>query len=318
VYTSREKKMKTAHVVGLLAITFAVGMLTLSCNQTSETGAMGCRTDLDCLNPVKEYCLILDGATTGSCQLRGEPCAACDPLDELCIDQQCVPKWGPCNATIGNDGCFPCQVCDPTLMLCTGEPCLEDGDKDDDIADTTDAADTDDIVVETETPSEESDQDDAVISCSSDSDCPEGHFCGENRTCVPGCTINTSLCADDPGSCNPMNGKCECCDPHCEEGTECNFSGSSWYCGQKCEPPCPDGYACNNGSCIEVRCSTCPAGYVCSRDSCYKCVPDPDGDQDIERRSVPMNQKACLPASSPCVEGVSKCCSGACIMGNCM
>jgi|GEM_PF-2054463 len=309
--------MKTAHFVACLALIVAAGMMSVSCDETSETGTLGCRTDLDCLDPVKEFCNIPEGETTGTCELRGEPCSQCDPLDELCIDEQCVPKWGPCNPFNGDADCFPCQTCDGALMLCTGEPCLEDGDKDDDVTEAGDATDDDDAVAEEEVVTEQGEED-VVTSCSSDSECPEGHFCGENRTCVAGCTINTSLCDDDPGTCNPMNGKCECCDPHCEEGTECNFSGSSWYCGSPCEPPCPDGYACNNGSCIEVRCSSCPPGYMCSRDTCYKCVPDPDGDQDIERRSVPSSREACLPASSPCVEGVSKCCSGACIMGNCM
>ena len=306
--------MKATYLVAFLMTLFMVIVLGVACNEATTTSYLGCRTDLDCANPLKEYCSIQQGAETGSCMLRGEPCSQCNPLDELCVNDQCVPKWGACNPALESADCFPCQLCDPSLMLCTGEPCLTDGDADDDVAD---ISDNQDVVAEEDSPAETADQDEAVTSCTSDSNCPENYFCSETRTCVPGCTINTALCDNDPGTCNPMNGRCECCNPHCQDGTACNFSGSSWYCGEECEPPCPDGYACNNGSCIEVRCSTCPAGYVCDATTCFRCVPDPDGDQDIERRST-RSGKACLPASEACVEGVSECCSGGCIMGHCM
>ena len=312
----REIPMKTTYLAAFLMAVFMTAALGSACNETTSMASLGCRTDLDCANPVAEYCHITGDSETGTCELRGDPCDACNPLEELCIDDQCVPKWGPCNPALESADCLPCQLCDSSLMLCTGEPCLTDGDADadDDTANTGDAEDT---VAEEDAPAEIADEDEAPASCIADSDCPENHYCGENRICVPGCTVNTALCDNDPGTCNPLNGKCECCDPHCQDGTACNFSGSSWYCGEVCEPPCPDGYACNNGSCIEVRCSTCPNGYTCDASTCFKCVPDPDGDQDIERRST-GGGKACLPASEACVEGVSECCSGACILGHCM
>ena len=299
--------------VAIMAV-FALSMVVVSCNSSENPPPDGdnvnipCNTNLDC--PNKWVCDPVESV----CKQSSDPCDLCDPQTQFCENNACVDIYPSCPP---DDNCHPGQVCDYIIGKCTGT--ILDGDKDDAVEDDTVVTDGDDVVSDGDDAEPEPEQDpDPDVSCRLDSDCPANMICGPSRMCIPDCTVNG--CEAEEGTCNPINGRCECCSPHCEDGEQCNYSNSAWYCGSPCEPPCPDGYACSGGSCIELRCPTCPNGYYCDASTCFVCKRGiTDGDTDIERRSTPVpGQDACLPATAPCVEGVSECCSGACIMGNCM
>jgi hypothetical protein len=265
-----------------------------------------CQTNMDCPNK-----WICDPAES-VCKQSSNPCDLCDPQTQFCENDTCVDIYPSCPP---EDNCHPGQTCDYTIGKCTGA--IADGDKEEDAEETPVVTDGDEVLPDGDDAEPEPDTSDPDVSCRLDSDCPANMICGPSRMCVPDCTVNG--CESDEGTCNPVNGRCECCSPHCEEGEQCNYNTNAWYCGSPCEPPCPQGYACSGGSCIELRCPTCPSGYYCDASTCFVCKRGTtDGDNDIERRSTPVPGDACLPATAPCVEGVSECCSGACIMGNCM
>ena len=150
---------------------------------------------------------------------------------------------------------------------------------------------------------------------------------------IPVFDCTATGCRPEEGRCNPVTGACEWCEPPCEEGEACNYTGTLWYCGNPCVPPCPDGFACSGGTCIELRCPRrCEPCYTCNAMSGYVCTFDPgdprcaDGDTSPWGPATPDNTAAkpirpayvCQPAASPCIEGLANCCSGACVMGYCL
>ncbi len=156
--------------------------------------------------------------------------------------------------------------------------------------------------------------------CTNDDDCTTGHHCGSvagGSACVEDCE-NDGDCPEG-ASCNPNNGRCDFCVTTCTATQCCNWNVDFWYCGSCCEPPCPEGQACQGGACVNLQCPLeCDECEFCGPETGYVCERDPDctvdGDTDTESRDV-----QCLEAGDACGEpGMDGCCSGICLMGQCL
>ncbi len=298
------------------AILIFAGMFLTQCDSGQKTtpSKVACIVDDDC--PKNQACVNkvcvpkVDGdeAEQNTSCITDADCAG-GAEEMICMDSVCVPKFKSCTS---NADCYPCQTCDMVTGRCVGEPCKPDGDEAEN--DTTDNnGDTEDA---NDNVTTDGDEEPEPTTCRKDSDCPENMICSPEMKCVTDCTQRG--CQSDEGRCNPNTGHCEWCDPQCEAGESCNFNPTAWYCGSPCEPPCPDGYACQDSECVELRCpGSCPPGYECSGNTGYICRPQ---EVEPEHRMVPtpVQGATCLPPTTPCIEGVSECCSGACIMGHCM
>ena len=249
----------------------------------------------------------------------------CNQPWELCIKGICVPRFPDCYY---DEDCPEGQYCEEDTQTCVDWPV--DGDTDD--ADNTDPdnvdpwdpdwPDTDPDWPDTDPDRDNGDRD------RDDTADPDP----ADRDDQPVIDCTSTGCLPEQGVCNPVTGNCEWCDPPCETGESCNYTGTLWYCGNPCIPPCPDGFACSGGTCIELRCPRCEPCYTCSALSGYICAFDPtdprcvDGDSTWNEPQTPdmMNGKkarpayTCQPAASPCIEGLANCCSGACVMGYCL
>ena len=271
-----------------------------------------CQYDRDCAGGF--VCSLEDGEAVGVCV--PDPCGACVPLRERCVQQQCVPVYPYCNR---HEDCRSGEYCDQIYFVCVSLNGDQDAD-DGSVADTADDAGTDEGEGDGSDDGVQdiAEEDDAAAQrCLGDGDCPAGYICTGQRTCVPGCVLDNTLCDDDPGTCNPRTHRCECCDPVCASGETCNYSMNAWYCGTPCEPPCPDGYSCSGGSCVELRCPTCPAGYYCDASTCYVCkrgIVDGDTGSGAGTHSA----LPCIPGMGECRSGIDSCCSGVCFEGHCM
>ncbi len=308
-------------------------LLAVSVAACSSSGAKGgkeiiCTTERDCPTSLP-VCQIDPITTVGKCVaiVDGDPAEQEASENGACTTHaECgEAKYCECGKCLNNSkACFknsdcktPCQTCKDGSCIGDPSPCANPvcGDVDGDeeaLPGDEDLVETEETIVETSDPDPEPEE--APSSCKSDSECPAGKICGPSRTCIDKCTSGS--CATGEGKCNSVTGHCECCATPCASGQACNYNTTSWYCDAPCSPPCPQNYACSGGSCVQLNCPVCQSGYRCAADTCYVCEKTQTGDSD--REGPPPVQAACLPPTSPCIEGVSECCSGACIMGHCM
>ena len=302
-------RLKYMMVSGLLAL---AGLVLVTCDSSPSVIRWG---DID----GQEICILLckDGyvlneslciCTAVTTCVKDEDC---NQPEEFCLEGQCVERYPDCPP---EENCWDGQVCDFLLGKCV-DSAVTDGDPDDD-PETDPLADGD-------TPDLPGD-DDWSDPADADDLWPEVPDTGEE---LPPDDCRVTGCLLDEGKCNPATGRCEWCNPPCDANEECNYHPSGWYCGAPCDPACPDGYACSDSACVLLVCPRCPPCYYCSGSTGYLCVEDPnctvDGDRDPERTNEPTPQRPvfvnpCMPAATPCMEGISNCCSGACVMGYCL